>query len=881
MARSIDTNFRTDADNLKWLLAILENYGMFNKDIAAISTIGFNAHVLNDMNENTAYIARRAKRESFVVTAQDMDSLYKHASEVEIYPEFAKPASLSLVLSIDEELFEKYSTPSGTNVRTYTIKKESFISVGNYIYSLDYDILIRLEYGLNNDRYITARYVVGNVKNPISNLENYNIKIIRAASATGGWVYQLYLNLQQYVREIVTREFGDRDNAIFAMSTKRPFDQIADIQIFRIPLGLDSATGPVELKKKFSFENSRTSEDSIFIKYDSFNRFTLIHKSQEGGFRPAVSDKIQTILYTTSGEEANFTFTSLGGEHIKFNSKEDSMLRPQIDLISSGSFGGVSFSDSKEMLRKRIITKRGTRNSILTENDLLLLLNVLNLPNTYYVIKNRNDIQKVFNIFTNLTFSNNGLTFSIPTNTLHIDWNYRNNKYGKDLGDMVWQMESEHVTSRVVNKGELMTEAEIKALGPNDLKYSLPFILTYNRERNIVRMYSEYIDGKYFTENEVNNTQLPYTYICNWVQFSKQERSDELSMEFHLRTNIAGVIPKEKFFRIVNEHTLEIESTGYLNAIVSFTDKNGNEVFKQEATLTRYTLDEDNQDDFFTYKIKLIDEGKENMLVKNDTIRINKPGHPGDYIWVPISDLEGKIEIFTPTKRSPGSEVLDIDRGKVNTFKFKFDLLKNESVNYKVQHSVLDNDSIRIFFVPLVGYDFYKDHKGIFRKSIIEKDFLDDYLSSFQGEFSYSLKYVNTYGLSELYKVGIKEPTPLSSIQLNMSFIIELNLGSTLTENELSLATARYIESIRMLDGEDFHVSKLYDFLYSLYPQDINLIQFVSINNLKSDKQLIKVDTSKINNKITVEKLTLPIEYNNLTKSFNYKIQWDIIKSNL
>ena len=40
MARSIDTNFRTDSDNLKWLLAILENYGMFNKDIAAISTIG-------------------------------------------------------------------------------------------------------------------------------------------------------------------------------------------------------------------------------------------------------------------------------------------------------------------------------------------------------------------------------------------------------------------------------------------------------------------------------------------------------------------------------------------------------------------------------------------------------------------------------------------------------------------------------------------------------------------------------------------------------------------------------------------------------------------------------------------------------------------------
>ena len=881
MSRSIDTNFRTDSDNLKWLLAILENYGMFDKDIAAISTIGFNAHVLNDMNENTAYIARRAKRESFVVTAQDTDSLYKHASEVEVYPEFAKPAQISLVLSIDEELFEKYSTPSGVNVRTYTMKKESFISIGNYIYSLDYDILIRLEYGVNNEKYITARYLVGNIKNPISELSNYNIKIVRAVSATGGWVYQLYLNLSQYAREIVTREFGDRDHAMFPISTKRSFDQIAGIQIFRIPLGLDSATGPVELKKKFSFENSRTSEDSIFLKYETFNRFTLIHKSQEGGFRPSVSDKLQTIVYTTSGDEANFVFTALGGEHIRFHSKEDSVLRPQIDLLSKGSFGGKSFSDSKEMLRKRIIAKRGTRDSILTENDLLLLLNVLNLPNEYYVIKNRNDIIKVFNIFTNLTFVNNGLTFSIPTNTLHIDWNYRNNKYGKDLGDMVWQMTTEHATSKAVSKGELLTLEELEKLGENDLKYNIPFIVTYNRERNIVRLYSEYINGKYFTETEVNNTQLPYTYICNWIQFIKENREDELLLEFHLRTNIAGIIPREKFFRIVNEDTLEIASTGFLNAIVTFTDENGGEVFKQEAELFRYTLDEDNQDDYFTYRIKLIDSGKENMLVKDDKIRVNKPGYPGEYIWVPISDLEGKIEILTPTRKSPSSEVLDIDRGKVNTFKFKFDLLKNESVNYKIQHTVLDNDSIRIFFVPLVGHDFYKNHKGIFRKSIIEKDFLADYLASFQGEFSYSLKYVNTYGLSELYKVGIKEVVPLSSIQLNMSFLIELNLGSTLTENELSLATARYIESIKMLDGEDFHISKLYDFLYNLYPQDINLIQFVNINNLKSDKQLIKVDTSKINNKTIVEKLTIPIEYDNLTKAFRYKIHWEFVKNNL
>ena len=881
MAKSIDTTFRTEADNLKWLLALLNSYGMYHNEISAISNVGFNIHVLNDLTENTNYMVRQAKRETFVSTARYMDSLYKHARELGITPTFARPAKIDLVMSIDERDFLANATADSNNVLKYTIGKESFISLGNFIYSFDYDIEIRLEYGVNNDQYLTAKYVVGNVFNPISELAHYNIKVVRQVSPTGGWVYQLYLTLQQYAREIMTKEFGDRDNAIFKVSTKRKTDQIAGLQVFHIPLSLTNARGPVELDQKMFFESSRTSVDSIFLKYESFNSLTLIHKSQDGGFRPQETDKIQSILYVTEGDVGNFQFSTLGGTNIRFNSKKDAVLKPQIDLLGGSSRGGVSYYDSLEMLRKRIITKKSTRNSIITENDLAVILNALDLPNNYYVIKNRNDIIKVFNVFTNLTFKSNGLTFSIPTNTLHVDWNYRNPKYAIDLGDLFYQMKVSYATSNAVYQGELLTEDEIKAKSEMDLRYRIPFIVVFNRNKNYIRFYSDYMDEMMYTDTIVDNTNLPYTYICNWVKFTKKEDGDPYEVLFHLRTNLAGTVPQEKMARIVNEQTLETADTGYLEVYFSLSDKKGNLLYRKQCVQTQYDIQEED-DPYFVYKLKLVDKGADNILIKDDKIRLIDPNNPSDFVWVPISDLDGKIEVFTPTKRSPGSHLLDTDRGLVNTFKFECDLIKNESSNYKIQHSALDNDNIRIFYVPMVGYDFYKDHKEIYLTAAKEKDYLSDYLQQFQGEFSYSLKYVNTYGLSDLYTIGLdKETRYLNNTILHMKFLIELKMGSSLTESQLNFSVSKYLESIDFFTGEDFHISKLYEFLYTLYPNDIHLVQFQSINNLSSNDQFIKIDNTKINNRTIVERLNLPIVYDSISKTFSYKITWEFIKKNV
>lgn len=875
-----DTNFRTESDNLKWLLALLNNYGMYTDDISAISNIGFNVHVLNDLNENTAYVADQAKKESFVITANYMDSIYKHAREVGVEPTFARCASMTFIVSISEENFLANAVQTSSNVRKYIISKSSFISVGNFIYSLDYDIEIKMEYGVGDDKYLTARYVTGTIKNPISELRNNNIKVVREVSSDGTWVYSLYLILKQYQREIIEQEFGDRDYAIFPVTAKAEYSEIAGIQVFHIPSNIESRNIPVELDKKMYFEKSRTSVDTVFLRYDSAKSFTVIHKSQEGGFRPNESDKIRIILYTTEGEDGNFQFSSLSGDNIIFHSNVDNVLRPMITLLNGESSGGVTYDNGKELLRKNIITRRGARNSIITENDLLLILNDLNVDNDYYVIKNRNDILKIFNVFTALNFVNNNITYTIPTNTLNVDWNYRSETYALDNGDNVWQLKTKYATCEKAHEGILCTEDHIKSLDTLKLRYSVPYIVTFNRSKNIVRFYSDYCDNEYVTDSALNNTRMPYSYICNWVRFEKDKEGDALEVEFQVRTNIAGTIPNEKFFRITNDTTMDIESTGFMQVYLILTDKDDNEVYKTECELKAYTVDDDNKDDdFFTFGATMIDKGEDNIRIKNDKVRVNDPANRSNYLWLPIDKLKGRIEIWTPTERSEGSKVLDIKRGKINTFSFDCDLFRNESTNFKIQHQVLDNDSIRMYYFPLVAYDFLKDHYHLFRKSIEAKDFLNDYLARFQGEFTYSLKFANTYGMSDLYDVGIKSDTKIDNVVLTMKFMLELKDGSNLSEEELNLAIARYINNIDFYGGDTFHVSRLYDFLYTLYPKDISLIQFESINNLKSDKQFLKVDSKNINNRTVIEKLSLPIKYDKYSKKWSYDIKWTYIKS--
>ena len=253
---------KTDIEYMTWLTAILNLYGMYTDDINAISTVGFLTHALVDTNDAVIYKANQAIKESHVITAQKLDSLYKHAREVEIEPTFSIPAAMDMVLVISERNFE-IEAMGNDQIKYYIINKSNIITVGNFVYSFDYDIEIRLEKGQNGEKYLTARYMTDGVnKNPISNLINPTIRAIREKK-DNTYEYHLFVRLQQYSRELYEAEFGNRDFAVFNVGTKRATDEIACIDVFREHSSLNTSSEPIRLEKKMRGAKMKISEAQI------------------------------------------------------------------------------------------------------------------------------------------------------------------------------------------------------------------------------------------------------------------------------------------------------------------------------------------------------------------------------------------------------------------------------------------------------------------------------------------------------------------------------------------------------------------------------------------------------------------------------------------
>lgn len=868
MASILDDGLRNDVDQLKFLISLMNEYDLYQKEISALSTVGFMAHVNMEMNDGVLYRSNQAIKESHVITAKRLNSLYKHAREVDIFPKFAIPASMKFILIIQEGDFIANATKNG-DVYTYNITTENMITAGSFIYSLDYDINIRLEIAKDDSRYITARYLLQGVTNPISDLVNPTIKIIRQKNMRG-YEYHLYLELKQYHREFVSNSVTNRDYEVFHVSTKRNVDQLAAMDVFHIS-SRNSTT--VRLNQKMFFESSRTDADTIFVQFNDANNLRLVHKSQQGGFRPVVGDTIFTTLYVTTGNGANVTYNFHTGENIKFRYAEGNDLFVRVYIPDRESIGGITYNESKESLRKNIIVKKSTRDSIVIENDLYMILNNrvednYNNFNKYVVIKNRNDILKLFNIFTTLNFTkNNDNTniFTIPTNTLDVEWNFVDD--GVLVDDDFYALDKMYVGSNVIAKGSLFSKPDIESSSNTLLKYRVPYLLYYDKKYNMIRTYENHINERYECEYNLINSNVPYSYICNWVKLKKDDYYDALDIEFQVRINITGETPKEPI--IVVDPVSEIIQEGtHMNIFFVLYDENNNEIFRKKATFKAYDASTD--DDYFTYGLRLIEANE--MAILRDKVKLINPSDGSD-IWIDIEKIKGAIEIITNSEKSPGSTVLDINPSIINRFTFTCDLVNNRSTEFKIQHSVLGNNRVGLYQLPVVEKVFYDTNKDTYRDTIKKEYNMRNYLSKYQGEFSFSYKYVNTYGFSNTYSIGL-DKKDLNNVVLDMAFIVEKAEGSTITEEQLNQAINGYLSTINFLDYEEFHISRLYEFILDAYPNGIKLIQFKGMNGYNETDQLISSKIREIKNDTIIENLALPIVYDKEKDTFKYKCKW-------
>lgn len=885
------TTLHSEDEMLSRLASINALYGMETNNFNAMGTNGFLHFVLMDQYSTWLYRSNVAINENHVITARRLSSMYKHAASHDIIPTYATPANMSFLLIFDVDEFYRKADRVGDTF-TYTISKDNYISVGTFRYSLDYDVEISIQIiqGVPN---VLVQYVVDQTdKNPISDVTDRPIIKYTWYKVTEK-INKLYidLDLKQYYKKRTSLTFNNREYDAFYVKAPNG-EEVATLDILWYSLSTNNTNDKLtRLNKRLYFEAARDGEPSIFIRYlESNTSVDIIHKASVFGFTPVVGDYLYVDMYLTKGERGNFTRSSLSDTDIIFRYDEntDKGLRFQVLLNPKNtnsntvsSTGGKSFDESVESLRKQVITKRSTRDSIVIENDLTQILNGLAKSNSKYneyaVVKYRNDILKLFNIFTTIRFNQDTEYFTIPTNTLNITWNYMTNSKVMDPGQYLLDMRTVSSYEALVGQFEDITVpnwGEVGQPSAGGLGYIFPFIMLYDKNKNMVRVYDSYMDEFRWTQCTFMYDSIPYAFIINKATLRKEDAQSQYSFLLQVRTSLSGTKPLETIHSYDSSDNIVDED--FLRINLEIYDADENLLVTKKAIMIDYNDGSDDTesavpDDFYTYEI--IFHKDDELYISDDKMRIYEDDGITP-VMIPMETTSCIIRVNSPTVRD-SSGVLATDRKDTALYEFDFNILHNRSADYKIQHNILNVNEIKMFNVPLIAYYFYKDHKAIFRRELINEYDNVSILYNYQGEFSYSIKFANTYGYSNSYIVGYESNVEkLNNVMLDMKFIVSFARGIDINFVELNKLVYDYVNNVDFVKLETLHISDIIAGIKNTYPDMVPILQFDGMNGLDVKKQTIQMNIDQIQNDTVIEKLNIPFVYDDITKKFSHVIDW-------
>lgn len=184
-----------------------------------------------------------------------------------------------------------------------------------------------------------------------------------------------------------------------------------------------------------------------------------------------------------------------------------------------------------------------------------------------------------------------------------------------------------------------------------------------------------------------------------------------------------------------------------------------------------------------------------------------------------------------------------------NVYGFEGDLFKDLTHLNKTQvvPESYDDEIYRFKMMPLVGYDYFHNDP-IYVMELINQNrsMLNEVFYEIQDDYEISLLFINTYGMSQYYLIGLNRRR-LDSVDLGFNFTIAVDDDSTITKNDLIYHILEYFESIDFMDDEEFHVSRLIADLKDVYER-IEFVEFDGINDFSREFQLIRFDDSNFDN---------------------------------
>lgn len=497
--------------------------------------VGIVSEYLSNAIEDSYYTASLMLNENFVTRAILPDSIYSEAALFDLGYTMANASKCNFGLQIwIDDIIKFAKKRNNAEIWDFYIDKDTKLIIGDYIYRLDYDILISYQLMKGTGSPVFSAEYIHKTKDGVSYINSVavtNNRFIKNRAFINGdkrWLV-LFITAQEYERVTIDSDITDNTVTTASDIVLNWDNHLAGFDVmYETPLGEQ-----IPMKKKIQYTDPEV-EPYIYYRFSDDNEIRCSFTEQRNFFTPAFNSKIHFTLYTCHGKAANFDSFDGEMEVIVEKSGLNYEYNVETHMVAVCYSGSTLGTDRKglEMLRSDVKLAYNTAKVLSTDHDLDEWFN--NFAMKYdvksYFFKRRDDPSgRLFSQFVAIT--NNSYIY--PTNTLSIEVRQsqfdsvdNNNefiikpghlwKYKKGSRDTLIMLGKDNYSSTPYPTSDgraYITDADIPIIDPNDeniderFMFVNPFYIKINRVPNINMCYN-YLNHSKFAPIETTRTQI-------------------------------------------------------------------------------------------------------------------------------------------------------------------------------------------------------------------------------------------------------------------------------------------------------------------------------------------------------------------------------------
>lgn len=810
-------------------------------DTLALGIYGYLADIHATILQNSAITTGELGNELFPARAKFERNVINHAIIQNIENINAVPATISAILGIFEEDFDKYMIND-----KFIIDKEIPFAIQDFPYHLEYDVIVNRTILPNNEYGYSALYDMER-KNNLSKITNPYLQAPFRQRYNGKWMVFFYIELMQvshdtFTKTLITNNLVENKTVIFQFN-----DQLADF-VVRITEGDEviyltpvfEGMGLEDNLKDFCYY-SYIDATHIRVRFDSLS------------YVPKINAKIEIRIKTTRGSEGNFEYTKEVFPVIGSNNYNYKLLLTTLQFASD-SHGGLD-RKSVDELRKMLPKEALSRGSITCWQDLENYFNMLNTDENRLIIQKRVDNQFERSYFAYMVLKD-GYNNVIPTNTFDIDCRvedfdtHDNRKHVLKPGCYVLYDNYDDNKGRVIKRIDSNADEldRLEAEDKTNFLYTCPFMLVVTGDPLYVSYYLTLVNTMNQLDFTYVNTNATIQFICTNVHWYRQYLTNPNSyfLEFAISPNIENgeqlIILDEN--NQIKENKLKVFivffNDGKDNAPYAYCEAEFNGLygagsssykFKAELT-TEDILSDDNKIYMHGLTRASSDEETETMLLTP---------HVGVKIYV-CAQLDDEFGVFGRHDLDgivPGLDKYTVCNMYTINDGLKFyenysEIISSQVYDIKVEGEYADHDGFHIMRVPCIRRSYVNSEENMreFIENInYKKAYIDKALYILEDNFVIDFKFFNTYGPSRIYTMDRwgYEKKLIDRVNLTMDFEVKLLQTSDKNTKDYILRDIKEIVE-DLNDISSLHIPNLITTITNKYRESIEYIEFLGFN---------------------------------------------------